>query len=61
MLTEEKTCDERPAEQYRRPQERRMRGKRAATSPGTVPGTVAADIAPTDESEFELQLRSTLA
>lgn len=61
MLTEEKIRDESPAQAYQRFQERWVRGKRAATlPPGTGQGAAAGEGAQSAESEFELQLRSTL-
>jgi len=59
MLTEEAACDESPAQPFQRLQERRVSGKRAAPLSGTQ--QVAGDGAPGESSEFELQLRSTLA
>lgn len=61
MLTEEKIRDESPEQAYRRFQARWVRGKRAATPSGTVQGASAGVGAQSDESDFELQLRSTLA
>jgi hypothetical protein len=62
VLTEEQTCDESPVQAYRRFQERWVRGKRAAIPPpGKVQSAAAGEAAQSDESDFELQLRSTLA
>jgi hypothetical protein len=58
LLTEEETRDESPDQTCRRFQ---VRGKRATMPPGTVREAAAGEGAQSDGSDFELQLRSTLA
>jgi hypothetical protein len=59
-LTEETTCDEN-AQPYRRFQDRGVKSKRAAVPRGRSKTTTTPKDEPGEESEFELQLRSTLA
>jgi hypothetical protein len=59
-LTEETTCDEN-AQPYQRFQERGVKSKRAAGPRGRSKITTTSKEEPDEESDFELQLRSTLA